>query len=220
MAQSGTGLLLIGGEGPSREALRPLLPEIACTIAADSGFDLGVALGLIPDLLVGDLDSVASTAALASFPPERIRRYPADKDETDTEIGLRLLREMGFDRVAVAGGGGGRLDHLLGIVSLFERAEPPLCWYTAREYIQAFERELRIQGCRGQTVSFFPLTERVSGMSSRGLKWPLDGLRWRRGEMGVSNVFIEDSAVVVLGEGRLLMVRTIGEIGDAAEEQA
>lgn len=207
----GVGLLFIGGEGPERRILEPILITVSYSIAADSGFDLAVRLGIEPDLLVGDFDSIASSAALKNFPAARIRRYPQEKDETDAEIGLRLLWEAGCEQVIVVGGGGGRLDHLLGIVSLFERGKTPRAWYTSREHIQVVDGELTITNCRGQTVSFFPLGGGAGRMSSRGLKWPLDGLHWERGEMGISNVFIKDRSTVSVREGRILMVRTLVE---------
>jgi len=153
------GMLLVGGEGPSRQTLEGLVGSVRYVIAADSGFDLALRLKLVPDLLVGDLDSVSSSARLESFPGQRVERYPADKEETDTEIGLRLFRQMGFRRVALVGGGAGRLDHLLGILALFERDYHPLFWLTAAEHVQPIEGEFQFEGWQGQTVSFFPLGE-------------------------------------------------------------
>jgi thiamine pyrophosphokinase len=120
----------------------------------------------------------------------------------------------------IAGGGGGRLDHLLGLVSLFERDKFPTLWYTSRELIQVVEGTLVVTDCLGQTVSFFPLGGTVSGMSSKGLKWPLDELEWNRGDMGVSNVFSEGRCTISVSHGRLLMVRTVVEEDDARKNQA
>jgi thiamine pyrophosphokinase len=218
--REGVGLLLVGGEGPPRDLLEPILPGITCTVAADSGFDLARKLKLLPDLLVGDLDSLAPSKELDEFPSERIRRYPREKEETDAEIGLRILWEMGIQRVVVAGGGGGRIDHLLGLIALFEREKAPTMWYTSRQQIQAVEGTSIITGCKGQTVSFFPLGSTVAGLSSSGLKWPLDGLVWGRGDMGLSNVFTENRCSVSVTQGRLLMVRTLVEEQDARENKA
>jgi thiamine pyrophosphokinase len=215
------GLLLLGGEGPSRDLLEPILPAITFSVAADSGFDLARRLNIVPDLLVGDFDSLEPSPELRDFPEQRMRRYPSDKDETDAELGLQALWDRGFQRVVVAGGGGGRMDHLLGLVALFERDKAPTLWYTSKEIIQIVEGNQIISDCRGQTVSFFPLGGDVSGMSSKGLKWPLDGLEWRRGDMGVSNLICEDRCEVSLKKGRLLMVRTVvAEEENAPENQA
>jgi thiamine pyrophosphokinase len=217
--REGVGLLLLGGEGPPRRLLEPILPTVVCTIAADSGFDLARRLNILPDMLVGDFDSLEQSRELEEYPQERIRRYPRDKDDTDAEIGLQALWDRGFREVVVAGGGGGRVDHLLGLVSLFEREKTPTLWYTAKEIIQAVEGTHVVSDCQGQTVSFFPLAASVTGMSSRGLKWPLDGLKWRRGDMGISNVFSEDPCTISVRHGRLLMIRTIVEEEDARENK-
>jgi thiamine pyrophosphokinase len=218
--REGVGLLLLGGEGPPRDLLEPILTDVVCTVAADSGFDLARRLNIVPDLLVGDFDSLEASSELQEFPEERIRRYPREKDESDAEIGLTALWDMGILRTVIAGGGGGRLDHLLGLVSLFEREKFPTLWYTAKELIQVVEGTLVITDCKGQTVSFFPLGATVSGMSSSGLKWPLDGLEWNRGDLGLSNVFSEDRCTISVSHGRLLMVRTIVEEDDARKNQA
>jgi thiamine pyrophosphokinase len=208
-AAGAEGLLLLGGEGPERKHLEPILSRAPYVIAADSGFDLALRLGIAPDLLVGDLDSVAASRELAGFPPEKIRRFPRDKDETDAELGLRFFWQMGFHRVLLAGGGGGRLDHLLAIVGLFERELCPAAWITAKEEVQRVEGELSLPECKGLRLSFFPLGEGASGMSSIGLKWPLDGLQWFRGQGGVSNLVTEDRALVRVSRGRLLMIREL-----------
>jgi thiamine pyrophosphokinase len=211
MTSGADGMLLIGGEGPAAEILAPAVQTVRYVIAADSGFDLAVALGLEPDLLVGDMDSVARSPHYLAFPREKIRSYPEDKDETDTELGLRLFREMGYRRILLAGGGGGRLDHLVGILSLFCRPYAPVAWYTRREHIQVIGGGLEFSGWKGQTVSLFPLSARVTGLHSQGLKWKLDGLCWRRGEGGISNRFSADQGRITVGRGKLLMIRTFQE---------
>jgi len=206
---AGQGLLLLGGEGPRRAQLEAALRGAELVVAADSGFDLALRLGILPDLLVGDLDSVAASPELAAFPRERVRRFPRDKDETDAELGLRLFAERGFDRVVLAGGGGGRLDHLLAVVALFERDRPPAAWYTARERVERVDGEAVLAGCRGLRVSLFPLGGPAGGLSSEGLKWPLDGLEWPRGYGGVSNLVTNDCARVRVRRGSLLLIREL-----------
>ena len=70
-----TGLLLTGGDGPSRADLNPFLSSIGPIVAADSGYDLALSLGIEPELIVGDMDSVRD----CSFPEWKVRRFPRDK---------------------------------------------------------------------------------------------------------------------------------------------
>ncbi len=201
-----TGLLFTGGEGPTRSRLAPFLDGVDLVVAADSGLDLARAVGVEPDLVVGDMDSLNDRSLMALY-GDRLTVFPPDKDETDTEIGLRFLRERGAARVIVAGGGGGRLAHLVGLLCLFERPSPPRVWLTAREHVELVEGRIAIDGCLGATISFFPVGELAVIERSRGLKWPLDGLTWKRGDAGISNVAAADRVEVELARGRLLMVR-------------
>ena len=201
------GLVLTGGKGPEREALEPWLQGIAMVIAADSGYDLAHRLGVEPDLVVGDFDSIGDREALGEIDRARIKSFPADKDETDTEIAVRLLREHGMEEIVIAGGGGGRLDHLVGILSLFDRADHPTVWLTHTAEVRSIDDTVEIHGVPGDLVSFFPAGCEPCQMRSAGLRWPLDGLTWGKGDAGVSNELVGDSATVEMRSGRLIVVR-------------
>jgi thiamine pyrophosphokinase len=208
-------LLVCGGEAPPLSRLEPMLPRFALVCAADSGLDALIAWGLRPDLIVGDMDSVSDPASIAGFPGARIVRAPRDKDLTDTEMGLEALAAAGADRIVLAGGGGGRLDHLLAIRSIFERRKlRPVEWHTAREavYLVREGERLAIEAGRGALVSVFPLATGSSGMGSSGLRWPLDGLSWGPGDCGVSNEAPDGAFAVSAGSGDLLVVVVEGLI--------
>ncbi len=208
------GVLIIGGEGPSGSAVEDALNGAGFIVAADSGYDLARSLGVTPDLLVGDMDSIADLADAEGRLDGSIERYDPLKDETDTEIGLRTLHERGYAEVTIIGGGGGRLDHLLGIVGLFERPVRPKRWLTASEEVVHIEGSESFSGMKEVVCSFFPVGSEPARMTSTGLKWPLDGLEWRHGDSGVSNVGVSDRVTVTMIQGRLIMVRNIGESTD------
>ncbi|MDR3249078.1 MAG: thiamine diphosphokinase [Treponema sp.] len=209
------GIAFIGGEGPRPEWRRSLCAEVlsggeTLLVAADSGLIAAEAAGLWPDWVVGDMDSLgdAGLAQLDRYPPERVLRYAADKDFTDTELALRLLWEKGCTETWLIGGGGGRLDHLLAIRSLFERERCPSRWITAAEDIRCVEAggNLRADVAPPHVVSVFPAGPGPWAAESEGLKWPLAGLTWDRGFFGVSNAAEAGGFSVRVKQGRFLVI--------------
>jgi thiamine pyrophosphokinase len=240
------GVAFIGGEGPSPEACRRLLAEVGCLgastapasanadspaasapvgnclfAAADSGLIAAEAADIRVDWIVGDMDSLDDAGRLDKYSPDRIIRYPTDKDYTDTELSLRLLWDKGCDHITIIGGGGGRIDHIFAIRALFEREPCPDRWITASEDIHCLKSGGAVKFERGggsaassqgqPLVSVFPLGDGPWSARSEGLKWPLDGLSWDRGFFGISNVI--DNNVAASGEfsiralsGRFLIV--------------
>jgi len=202
------GLVFIGGEAPERRVIEPLLEQNPRLVAADSGLDTMLKMKLTPHILVGDLDSV-SPEALAAYPDLRIKHFPVDKDYTDTELALVEARNLGVRRIVLIGGGGGRLDHLLGIRSLFDRLDGPDRWYTARDEVVRIKNSFYADCKAGRTIGFFPLAEPTRSRTT-GLRWNLDGLVWGHGCAGVSNQ-TEGAFMVTLEEGALLMVRALAD---------
>ena len=201
------GIVFMGGEGPEPEFLRKIAGEAELLVAADSGLIAAEEAGLFPHWVVGDMDSLGSDAShdnpgrLDKYDPERVIRHSPDKDFTDTELALNLLKEKGCDEIWLAGGGGGRMDHLLAIYSLFEKEESPDRWFPgAGGSSGAVEIRCLREGKAvnetlppGSCVSVLPLGKGPWKAESCGLKWPLSGLNWEKGGLGLSNVALGGS---------------------------
>jgi thiamine pyrophosphokinase len=206
------GVVFAGGEGPQAEIIRQLFEHEAAgalTAAADSGLLLAESAGVRPDLITGDMDSLdAAEERLAAYSPERVLRHAVDKDFTDTELALSLLFEKGCDAVWILGGGGGRIDHLFGVRSLFERPRFPARWITAAEDMYCIEAggEISLRLAAGALVSVFPLGGGRWKAVSRGLQWPLDGLAWNRGFFGLSNVALTGDVFIKAEQGRFMVI--------------
>jgi thiamine pyrophosphokinase len=203
-----TGVLFIGGEYPQPHLIDELLGRASLVVAADSGFDYLRSRGLQCDLVAGDMDSTRYAEEIAALGENRVVRFGREKDETDTEIGLRLLRERGIEYPVIVGGGGGRLDHLLALAALFDREVRPREWVSAQGRVLSVEERLVLGGYVGRTVSLFPAGSGECRLHSEGLKWPLDELTWYRGrgDGGVSNVVMKDPLVLEPYSGRGLLV--------------
>lgn len=181
-------------------------------IAADGGALLCSRWDLLPQLVVGDLDSLGEARAeeLAQA-GARVIAYPADKDESDTELAVRSALEAGADEIVlVAALGGERLDHELANVLLV--ADPRL-----GGRIRAVRGETtvsavhaggsrRLAGGPGDIVTLLPIGD-ASGVVTEGLRYPLRGDLLRAGAArGLSNVVERAGATVALAQGVLIVV--------------
>jgi thiamine pyrophosphokinase len=205
-------VIFANGNLPSLEATRALLRPDDTLIAADGGALHLLGMGLLPHLLVGDLDSLdaASLARLEAAGVE-IRRYPTDKDETDLELALRCALEGQPDSILVVGALGGRLDQTLANLSLltgpaFEGLDLRLD--DGAEEAFFCRKQAEIQGRSGQVVSLIPWGGPAQGVVTQGLRWKLSGeTLYPHQSRGVSNVMTGETASVEIRSGLLLIVR-------------
>jgi thiamine pyrophosphokinase len=201
-------LIVTGGESPSGQFLAELGASADIVIAADSGLDTALAAGISPRLVLGDFDSISDRKLLDNLSGAAVLEYKTDKDDTDTELALAEAARRGFDRILLCGAGGGRLDHLMGILELFKRPLRPSEWYTSAESVHLImsgsQAVFRISV--GNMVSVFPLASPCTGMDSKGLKWTLEGLKWGAGEYGISNLALEPEILIKAGSADLLAV--------------
>ncbi|SIQ97364.1 thiamine pyrophosphokinase [Alkalispirochaeta americana] len=202
------GLVVTGGDAP-QDAVRLGTPSHWRIVAADSGIHHLARYGLQPEVILGDFDSLDATLLEENFPDVPRQVFDRAKDYTDTELALTYFWNRGVTDLTILGGGGGRLDHLLGLRALFDRVPYPQRWITAGEEISVVEGAIRFSSRPGEVISFFPLGAGVCRMRSRGLRWELDGLEWRQGDAGVSNECTGEECALTMVTGRLLMVRAL-----------
>ncbi len=211
------GLLFTGGEMPDMAIAALFFGNYEYSVAADSGLEAALRAGVVPDLAVGDMDSIRSRSLLDSLPPDRVERWDVDKDYTDTEIALTALARRGVDEVVLVGGGGGRLDHLFGIEDLFRRDYFPELWISAETIVAVVEggtrrARLGIEGLsETMPLSVFPVVPRAGASAGRtcraeGLHWRIDGLDWDAGDYSLSNRADGTRALIDAGAGRFLVV--------------
>jgi len=200
------GVAFIGGEGPAGTLVPELVGTPDLVVAADSGLIAAENAGYRPDWIVGDMDSLEDTSRLEAYPASRVLRFPRDKDDTDTELALRLLSAQGCDYRELVGGGGGRLDHLLALAALFDREDAPDRWLTSREDVRLIRGTISIRVTPGSLVSVFPAGSGPWQAESSGLRWPLDSVTWSRGAYGISNVAETGMVEVRVQSGRFLLI--------------
>ena len=176
-------------------------------IAADAGFRLCRELGLTPDLLLGDFDSMEEPKDFA-----HLIRVPVEKDDTDTMLALREGLRRGCDTFYLYGAtGGARLDHTLANLQSLAF----LLRHRARGYL--YDQNFVYTAIENETltlarevdwgiVSLFSMGDRAEHITLEGLQYPLtDGTIDCGFPLGVSNHIVAPTARITVGRGPLLV---------------
>ncbi|WP_226624435.1 thiamine diphosphokinase [Alloyangia pacifica] len=172
LIRSQSPVLLVGGGDCPPDLLAPLLARTRTRVAADGGAAALLSAGVMPDAVIGDLDSL-SQAHRAQIPAERIHHI-TEQDSTDFD---KCLRNIDAPLVYAAGFLGARLDHQLAAMTVLTRRPDRPCLLVGREDVVALcPPTLTLELPVGSRFSLYPMAE--VGGSSRGLRWPIDGLRF------------------------------------------
>lgn len=172
-------------------------------IAADGGLTHTQTLGITPDAILGDFDSLG-------YIPDDSRVFPVEKDDTDMMLAIRLGLERGFREFLLYGAmDGPRLDHT---VANFQSLSY-LCqqgaygWLIGKDYIVTCLKNgcLRFSAEATGIFSMFCLGETARGITLKGLHYPLEnGELSPHFPLGVSNHFTGHNASVEVKNGTLL----------------
>lgn len=207
-------LIFANGDPTETPDLPELLARTDLIIAADGGANTCRRLGIFPDALIGDLDSI-DPAVLQEFQEKSVslHRHPPRKDATDLELALDLALAKGAQEVWLLGGLGGRWDMSLANVLLAAQKKyrtvafsipGPACVMHILHPGQPFT----LKGLPGQTVSLLPLQGDVHGLTLHGFEYPLQDATLSFGTTrGVSNILTGSTATVQLQSGVLLCIR-------------
>jgi len=184
-------------------------------IAADGGALPLLRAGIVPHVAIGDMDSI-DAAGLAELEAHGItpRRFPREKDETDLELALLYAAAAGATAIDILGAMGGRWDHTLANVALLalpELRERRARLLADRQTLFLVRDAAVLEGQAGDTISLLPLAGDAHGITTKGLRYPLDDatLRYERAR-GVSNVLLAPPGSVSLRQGLLLVVHSAG----------
>ena len=214
---SGRRVIFIVAGGPLAEPrlLRDRILEVGPeeVVCADGGACHVLELGLMPQAVIGDLDSLPK-ASLDELTAGgcRILRYPPRKDETDTELALRYALDRQPDRIEIYAALGGRMDHALANISLLVAAaksgiEARIIDGAAELFVVSGSAE--IQGTPGEIVSLFSVTTEVTGIDLMGFEYSLQNATMEIGKpYGVSNRLLGEKARVSVSTGYLLVIKT------------
>ncbi len=176
-------------------------------ICADGGLNLALRMGITPDIVIGDMDSVKEDI-LFSIDAEIIR-YPKEKDLTDGFLALQKAIEIGCDDVVIINALSSVMDHSLANIQMLYAedvrnanamiSEPDVDVYVT-------DSELTLRGNEGDRVSILPLSEKAEGISIEGMKYGLKNGEFSiYGRNGISNEMSVERARIRVENGVLVV---------------
>lgn len=180
---------------------------------ADGGTLHALTLGMTPEAIIGDLDSVpAETVAEMEAKGVTVQRHPPAKDQTDLELTLDAAIAEKPDEVVLVTALGGRLDQMLANILLvthprYASVKMTLVEGRQRATLIRAHQTLSVSGQPGDTLSLVPLTPSVSDVTLTGVGWPLERATLSFGStLSISNKLEGTTATVQIGEGMVLVV--------------
>ena len=175
-------------------------------ICADGGYNLATEVGVTPDIVIGDMDSISGSV------PETVKtyRYPCKKDKTDLHICVDFALQNGCSEIILLGALGSRLSHTLGAIMILEyiyNKGATGVIFTHNTKIMLVSDTAVIKKDCYDCLSIIPLTCISEGVTTTGLKYPLNNHTLiRQDNLGISNEFEDDVATITVKKGLLIVI--------------
>ncbi len=193
-----------------------------CLLAADSGLNAVSRMGLRPDIIIGDFDSVEGDILEGYLSDDGIEivRFNPIKDYTDTDLAIKTALSKGADCIYILGASGSRIDHMLGSIHCLKSAlDAGASCYIVDEHNRIhllggdgagpYSETLHKGSQWGSYVSLIPLTSSVTGVELTGFAYEMTGGTFNIGEsLGISNEIVADAATVTIGQGILIVAES------------
>jgi thiamine pyrophosphokinase len=211
-----TSLIFSGGPTPSDVTLNiaRAIQNVDLVIAADSGLHTAQKLNMHVDFVIGDFDSVDSSAlARATSAHTQAIRHSTDKDFTDLESALLLAADKNSQHIVIVTAGGGRLDHQFGFVAAMFNPKLRNCrvealWQNNRLFALQGPARCEIAAQVGDSIALQSFSNTAEKISTTGLKWQLNNESLNNFETrGVSNIAISEQVLVSVELGQLLVIQ-------------
>lgn len=204
-------VIFSGGQIPSIDIVREELQDTDFIMCADKGAEILYKYGIEPDEIIGDFDSI-DKSIFQSFQNKNIsiKKFPPEKDATDTFIALEEVLKRKVDEVVLLGATGTRIDHVLGNIGLLvECLKYKVKCYIRDDHNIIFltDKKITLTYKGYKYFSLLSYGEKVRELTIKGGKYPLNNYELQLGEsLAVSNEFSMDKSVDIDFKSGLLLI--------------
>ena len=197
-------LLILNGEIKNKSLAKNLVKSNDLIIATDGSYDKIAKLNIVPDIIMGDLDSISSI-------PKNIRIIKkTNQNESDFEKALIWLKKNNYSEISIVGITGGRTDHLFINFALVYKyfQELNLTIYANNEIIRILTPDkYMINGEKNDLFSILALPK-VKNLIIKGAKYSINEKEFEIGSQGLSNEFLSNNIEISFTSGLIAFIRS------------
>jgi thiamine pyrophosphokinase len=199
-------LLIANGVLPPPRVVRELASSSNFVACANGGTKHALRLGIRPDVVIGDLDSLSATMRRHLKHAKIVES--ADQNKTDLEKAILFLLRQKAKHITVVGATGKRIDQTLANIALLVkyRRSTRLTFVDPTGEIEIVQSRTEFRAKVGTTVSLIP-TSRPVRVTTKGLRFALKNEMLEFGSRGVSNEVIAPTVDVRVRGGTLFLVK-------------
>lgn len=184
-------------------------------ICSDGGANHAYNMNILPDYIIGDLDST-SKDIIDYYKSKNVefKKFPIKKNETDTELSIKLSEKLMAKQIDLIGALGGRIDHTIANINLLyyirKRGIKPRIITDKEEVYIVIDEEVSIDGKEGDIVSILPIRNDAKGITLKNLEYPLENQDIEFSTpLGISNVMTDSSCNIKVNEGSIIIIKNI-----------
>lgn len=202
-------VIICGGSIENYDYISSFIKADDTIICADGGYDHAVKMSIVPDIVLGDMDSVK-----ADYTAVRFEKFPVEKDWTDSELAVNYVIKNGFDEVIMLGSTGTRADHTMSNIFMlkkFSENNISAVIIDDNNMIYMPEKGMKLYGEKGDTVSVIPIGNDVTGYTTKGMYYEAKDITLGFGKtIGNSNVMLSAECEISWKTGNAIVVITHG----------
>lgn len=202
-------LIIANGKSPSKSTVRYLVGKgFSVIICADGGANSAKNIGIIPDFIIGDFDSVESSTLKYFLHKSKLIQYKRQTD-TDVEKCLKFIIKKGFKEVVLLGVTGNRLDHTIGNLGIVLKYFKNIKIHIAAEksFLTPYNKFTILRSNAGETISLYAFDKKTS-ITSKGLKYPLKNSKLPFGlNESTSNAATDNIVELKINGGIVFVIR-------------
>jgi thiamine pyrophosphokinase len=200
-------LIICNGEIPHLRVIKNYLPEADLIVCVDGGANTALKLGILPDLIIGDMDSI-SPRTIKRFKKVKSITTP-DQEYTDLDKALNYLLKYKPEIIHIFSAIGNRIDHSLSNLSILKKYKEycRLIMHTNNSTVEYIDKSIEFNGKTGKTISLIPISK-VTNYTTYGLKYPLKNTTLDFGlKESQSNVIESNPVKITFKKGCLFLIQ-------------